>query len=100
MSKDIIRELKQNPQNFRFLQAQGRAEFWKNINLVARCTDHEQFEGSNQSATISNVIIGIVAFRICKSVLKYDCKTTWSSHIKRHAEKCKRRELCIFTKKK
>ena len=91
MSKDLIRELKQNPQNFRFLQAQGREQFWKSINLVARCTDHEQLEGtdSNQSSTISSVITGIVACRICKSVLKYDCNTTGSSHFKCHSKNCK-----------
>ena len=30
-----------------------------------------------------------VACRICESVLKYDCKTTGSSHVKRHAKNCK-----------
>ena len=35
---------------------------------------------------------GIVVCYICKSVLKYDSKTTGSSLIKRHAENCKPRQ--------
>ena len=91
MSKELIKKLQRCPQNFRLLPAPGHAEFWKNVNVVARCTDYEESEdaGNNQSPSRSDVITGIVVCNIGKPALKYDCKTAGSSHIKRHTENCK-----------
>ena len=50
--------------------------------------DHKKFDNI-QSSCRSDVTTGIVVCSTCKSVLKYDCKTTESLLVKRHTENCK-----------
>jgi len=83
---------------FSFLPAPGHAVFWKIMSVVARCSNSENTDATDaQSRTLS----GVVVCNVCKSVLKYDCKKTGSSHIKRHTEGCKLSLWnVIFLKKK
>ena len=87
MYKNLTREMQNHSKRFQFLLAQGRSEFRKNMKVVARCSQSNDTETKN--VTTLSSLDGIVVCCICKSVLKYDSRTTGFSHIKRHAENCK-----------
>ena len=82
--------MQNHPERFQFLPAQGRSEFWENMKIAAWCSQSNDIETKN--ATTLSSLDGIVVYYICKSVLKYDSRTTGFSHIKRHAENCKPRQ--------
>ena len=60
------------------------------MTVLARCFQSNDAETKN--ATILSSLDGIVVCYICKSVLKYDSRTTGFFHIKRRAENCKPRQ--------
>ena len=60
------------------------------MKVVARCSQPNDTKTKN--ATTLSSLNGIVVCYICKSVLKYDSRTTGSSHIKRHTENGKPRQ--------
>ena len=88
MSKHLISEVQNHPERFNFLPAPGRSDFWKTIRIVTRRLQSEDAGASDVQATESP-LPGIVSCSICKCILKYDSKSTGSSHVKRHTEHCK-----------
>ena len=88
MSKHLISEVQNFPERFNFLPAPGRSDFWKTIRIVIRRVQSEGAGASDVQATESP-LPGVVSCSICKCILKYDSKSTGSSHVKRHTEHCK-----------
>ena len=88
MSKHLISEVQNHPERFNFLPTPGRSDFWKTIRIVTRRVQSEDAGASDVQATESP-LPGIVSCSICKCILKYDSKSTGSSHVKHHTEHCK-----------
>jgi len=44
--------------------------------------------GPTCNSGVAGTLSDVVVYKVYKSLLKYDCKQTGSSHIKRHTEHC------------